>query len=151
MFNNMYGPFVYMTETSENNESLSVKNGYMRHLKNEMSTLVSPEEALARGNAFKDLYVPYKDYKPRLNQAENEKEAMLIEIAKFANIAHDLNLHLDVFPQNRELMDEYVEYTKKANELKNEFEKKYGPLSAVTTKAGSEKFTYALMPSPWIV
>ena len=41
---------------------------------------------------------------------------------------HDMNLYLDIYPNDREALDKFNEYRNKANELITKYERKYGPL-----------------------
>ena len=107
-------------------DDMSMLNSY---IPNNKLNLFDPYEGYLKGNAFKDEYVPYKNYrviKPIIN---SEKEEMFTNISEYSFMAHDLNLYLDVFPNNKEALDKFNEYRNKANELIIKYERKYGPLA----------------------
>ena len=128
-------------------DDMSILDGYMT-MDNQKLNLFSPYEGYLKGNIFKDEYVPYKNYsiiKPIIN---NEKDEMLINIGQYSFMMHDLNLYLDVFPNNRVAIDKFNEYRNKANDLIIKYERKYGPL---TIKSDDSKTSFNWLTSwPWV-
>ena len=115
-------------------DDLSIINGYVPN-KNTLD-LFNPYEGYLAGNIFKNQYIPYKNYKVRKVNITSEQGEMLFNIANYCFLAHDMNLYLDVFPNNQEALDKFNEYRNKASELTMKYERKYGPLevSDVDTK-----------------
>ena len=66
-----------------------------------------------RGNLFNNLYDEYKNYKPQELKANNEKEDLLLQIdeQRFAMI--EMNLYLDLYPNNKEALNRFNTYLKK--------------------------------------
>ena len=58
----------------------------------------------------------------------SEKEELLFNISEYSFMMHDLNLYLDVFPNNQEALNKFNEYRDKVGELVLKYERKYGPL-----------------------
>lgn len=98
--------------------------------------LNSLEETINQGTLFKDLYKPYKQV-PKL-VAENNEEKLLMKIQQLEIALMDLNLYLDINPNNQTLLDLYQKYTQEKDSFVKEFESKYYPL----TKDSSASNTY---------
>ena len=115
-------------------DDMSVLHGYMP---GNSLNLFSPYEGFLKGNAFRDEYVPYKDLKVAKININSEQEEMLFNISEYAFMMHDLNLYLDVHPNNLEALNKFNEYRNKVNELMTKYERKYGPLcvSGVSDKS----------------
>ena len=74
-----------MNENKNNSNSMSLSN---------------PQDGFEKGNMFKNLYNEYKDYKPANLTATNEQEKKLLDIMATCFASHELNLYLDVNPNN---------------------------------------------------
>ena len=98
-----------------------------------------------RGNMFPDIYNEFKINKPFEVEPINEQAEMLTYLDAYCFAAHDLNLFLDNHPDNREMIELFKEYTKKAQELTREYESKYGPLFV----DASTTYPWAWNNSPW--
>ena len=129
-------------------DDMSVINGYMPLNNTSRLDLFNPYEGYLKGNAFKNEYIPYKNYpvlKPTIN---SEKDEMLVNIGEYSFMAHDLNLYLDVYPNDEEALNKFNEYHNKANELIMKYERKYGPL---TIKSNDDKESFNWVVSwPWV-
>ena len=68
--------------------------------------LIPLDEVLAKGTIFKELYEPYKII-PRKPVANSEQEELMHEIQTYAIAGIDLNLYLDVNPQDVEAITLY--------------------------------------------
>ena len=84
--------------------------------KNYKLDLFNPYEGFIAGNAFRNEYIPYKDYKTYKIDITSEKEEMLFNISEYAFMMHDMNLYLDVNPNNQEALNKFNEYRNKTNE-----------------------------------
>ena len=101
------------------------QNGFdMRN--NNSVDLYSPEEGYNKGNMFANLYSEYKNYKPKELNANNEKEAMFLELSRYAFALHDIKLYLDVNKEDNSMIELYNDYNIKLNNLIREYESKYG-------------------------
>lgn len=153
MYNQSFGPFIfipYQEYKEEYRASPDYKNEKIRPI-DVKPVLFSPEEALVHGNDFKDIYVPYKNYTPMLNRPNDDRQYLLLQIAIYAHFAHDLNLYLDIYPENKALFELFKEYSKKTDEAKKDYEKKYGPLAAKDATYVDNRFSYIYSPSPWMM
>lgn len=105
--------------------------------------LVSPNEALNRGNLFETYFWPYK-YVANLRPL-NEKEMLMQKIQEYAFAAHELNLYLDIYKDNRDAIKLYNEYATMANKYISEYEQKYG----IITLNSNENYPWMWVNSPW--
>ena len=73
------------------------------------SEIFSPDLTLLHGNAFKNEYVPYKNYNPTLPFVNDEQEKLLREIQMYSLLSHDLKLYLDIYPEDIHIMKKVSE------------------------------------------
>lgn len=112
------------------------------------NNLFSPNEAYNKGNLFRDLYEEYKNYRPIELRPRNEQEKKLYELSAVAFAAHELNLYLDLHPDDQSMFMLFSDYQKKANRLMEEYEEKYGPLT-IGSESMNKSFTWAKEKWPW--
>ena len=86
-------------------------------------------EGYLKGNMFKDLYEQYKNYKPATITLTSEKEQDLFNLNQIGFSLHDLNLYLDVNPNDMQILNLFTQYKDLYNELFTQYENKYGPIS----------------------
>lgn len=108
--------------------------------------LYSPEEALRRGNLFRNQYRPYKNYTPAELKVSNERERSLLEIQKLAFAIDDLNLYLDLNPTDREAYRLFSKYTKECDAKKEEYKRKFGP---VLLDQLTDEYEWSMGVWPW--
>ena len=115
--------------------------------KNYKLDLFNPYEGFIAGNAFRNEYIPYKNYKLSKVNFNSEKEEMLFNISEYGFMMHDLNLYLDIYPSDKEALSKFVEYRNKTNELITNYERKYGPLFV---KSNDENSFEWVSGWPWV-
>ena len=123
-------------------------NNYLNNNSNSMS-LDNPQSGFEKGNMFKNLYNEYKDYKPATLTAKNEKEKYLYDIMASSFAAHELNLYLDLNPDDQSAFMLFMDYEKKVNGMIEEYEKRYGPLNVDSNEMNS--FIWSTEKWPWEV
>lgn len=127
-------------------------NNYFRNTtpsgENKTPTLFTPKEGYEKGNLFSNLYDSYKNYKPASLVASNEQDALFLELSQNSFAAHDLNLYLDLHPDDVTMLALFNDYRTKTNQLMNEYEQKYGPLT-VSSEDNSTNFLWESKPWPW--
>lgn len=89
--------------------------------------LSSLDEVINTGTLFKNIYKPYK-LVPKVIPDTNE-EKMLLKIQQYEIALMDLNLYLDIFPNDSSLANLYKQYNQELDTLKKDFEDKFYPLS----------------------
>jgi hypothetical protein len=114
------------------NDNLSMNN-----------TLVSVKEGFNRGNMFDNLFMPYKyiaDIKP-----SDRRNKLMMDIQMFCFAAHELNLYLDLYPDDIQAIGLYNQYKEEANRLTYEYEKEFGKIELNI----NESYTWDWVKSPW--
>lgn len=131
-------------------DNLSSFNPYVmtqsqkKHDKN--PRLFNPEEAIMLGNLFKDLYMSYNGFSNYFLQPQNRRQQALLEVQMYGFVAHEINLYLDMHPNNQRMVQLYNEYSQKAKEATRTFEKEFGPLSV---QESSDKIPFDWVQGPW--
>jgi hypothetical protein len=59
---------------------------------------------------------------------------MFLKIQMYGLLIHDLNLHLDIYPKDKEIYELFHKYTKEYLSLTNKYQELYSPLLAVNSK-----------------
>lgn len=114
------------------NDNLSMNN-----------TLVSVKEGFNRGNMFDNLFMPYKyiaDIKP-----SDRRNKLMMDIQMFCFAAHELNLYLDLYPDDIQAIGLYNQYKEEANRLTYKYEKEFGKIELNI----NENYTWDWVKSPW--
>ena len=111
--------------------------------------IYDPYQGFIRGNIFPDLYNGYKvnpiDLKPI-----NEQAKLLTELDSICFALTDMNLYLDVYPDDKDMLNLANEYKVKLNNLVNEYEKKYAPLFLKNNVNSTYPFNWIDNPWPWM-
>ncbi len=131
---------------------VNYNSNYENNHMDNSSNNINYEEGLDRGNLFDNLYKGYKNYKYRKLRTSNPKEELLYTILKHKFLLNDLNLYLDIYPNNKRYLMEYDKYLNNLNKAMNEYESKYGPLtvdSGYVTK--NNTWNWNNNPWPWEV
>lgn len=114
---------------------------------NRDNSLYSPMEGFNKGNMFKNIYLKYKNhiYKLRVN---SKKDELLYNIQMYSFAMKDMNLYLDIHPDDKNILNNFHDYRKKYEVLKKQYESEYGPLCMSNT-INTEKWTWVSNPWPW--
>ena len=115
------------------------------------SFLFTPEVAYNNGNLFSNLYSQYKNYRPAQLSANTEKEKLLLDIGRLSFAAHDLNLYLDLNPNDESMLALFNDYRKQADSMISEYESKFGPLNISSNSLETGPFKWLNSPWPWEV
>ncbi len=110
--------------------------------------LTSSEEGFARGNMFKELYKPYKNYTYFKLVPKTREEELLMEIMSLSFAINDLGLYLDLHPEDTEVLNKFKEYVEKSCKLEMEYVKNYGPLELIDATS-KNRFDWIKNPWPW--
>ena len=109
--------------------------------------VLSPMDGFLRGNMFQDEYEPYKNLTYFKLNPSNDKERLLYQVMAYSFAINDLNLYLDLHPDNKGMLDLFKKYVKEEKELCNEYVNKYGSLEVNEVKG--QKFDWINSPWPW--
>lgn len=108
------------------------------------TSILNPTEGFLRGNMFKDEYVPYKNLTFLKLNPTNEREKELYKLMALSFAINDLNLYLDLHPNDTEMFKLFKKFVSEEKELCEHFEKKYGPLEIDGIMS-----TYTWINNPW--
>ena len=146
---NGYDDMNYIPNSNQIIEDLNYQNIIPNNI-NTSNNIIDTEEGFKRGNMFKDLYNEYKNFKPRKLTASSEREDMLLQIMEYNFAIIDLQLYLDMYPNDRDALKLFNAYLNKKKDLTNMFEEKYGPL-AIDSEVQRNKWLWDNSPWPWEV
>lgn len=124
-------------------------NYYQNMMKNTSNLNTSENEVFngfMKGNYFDSLYDPYKNYQPIEPTISTERESLLEELQAYNFVITDLNLYLDVNPNDTTAINLFNNYTNSYKKLTKMFEEKYGPL---TIESGNKTNTWQWIQTPW--
>ena len=127
---------------SQNNANNNLNNG-----SNMM--LYGPYEGYVKGNLFRNLYDQYKSYRPMSLAPSSEREEALLNLNQIQFALHELNLYLDVYPNDANIMRQFVAYRNTYNDLLNQYENRYGALNVNSTSLNSVPFGWVDQTWPW--
>ena len=130
------------------NDYFNVGNNNYQNPTN-ISDVLTPKQGLNLGNMFASEYDRYKDYRPRELKATNSKEKDLLEIRELAFAVNDLNLKLDVEPDNLEYFSLFKEYARELDERVREYSNNYDALEVCLDLKNN--FSWYKNPWPWEV
>ncbi len=102
--------------------------------------------ALDRGNLFNNLYDPYKNYKYNNLTATNKREELLLNVLRYDFVLTELNLYLDIYPKDRNMINLYNQYLEEKKRACFEYTKNFGPL---TLDDPSNNNSWSWLQSPW--
>ena len=112
------------------------------------NSLYSLSESLNKGNSFKNEYIPYKNYIYKV-VVKGEKDTLLLKIQELTFRIIDLNLYLDIYPNNKDIFDNLKTSINELNNVKDTYEKKYGPLY-INSSNDYNEYLWNKTISPWM-
>lgn len=116
--------------------------------KNESIELYSANEGLNKGNMFKNEYDPYKNYIYKV-VVKGERDELLLKIQELTFKTIDLNLYLDMYPNDDKCYQEFKSTVKDLKKYKELYEKNYGPL-CMTDTLFYDSYKWEKNPWPWM-
>ena len=128
-----------------NNLNIYNQNKMMKN----QNELYDPYNGLIRGNLFKELYDPYISSEPYEIKPMNDQAKMLTKLDSLGFAMVDLNLYLDVYPNDKEKINLYNQYRREKENLLREYENKYGPITLTSDSLNSFPWAWNNMPWPW--
>ena len=111
--------------------------------------LENPKDGFEKGNLFSNLYDSYKNYQPMKLKPKTEEERLLYNLLAISFATHELNLYLDLHPDNQSMLMLFNDYKKQKEKLTKEYEEKYGPLTVCTTSSNDSIFEWEKKDWPW--
>ena len=111
--------------------------------------LYGPYEGFIKGNLFANTYMPYKNYTPAKLTPRNEYEEDLLNLNQMQFAYHELNLLLDNYPDDEEVLKIFNSYRQRFNDLLQNFEAKYGPVTVLSEYLNKNPWSWDNEPWPW--
>ena len=121
----------------------------LRNMNYQNDNLFNPYQGLIRGNLFKNIYQPYKNEKPYEIKPMNEQAKMLTELDSLEFALIDLNLYLDVYPDDREAIQLFNQYRVERQDLLSQYQNKYGPILLSSEALNRTPWMWDNRPWPW--
>ena len=133
----------------EVNMNNGMTNNINDYIMNGNVNLFGSYEGYTKGNMFKEKYIPYKNYMPQKLNLNSEKEEAMFNLGQAHFAMHEANLYLDVFPNDKQMMSEYVKFRDSYNELLNNYQEKYGALNINSRYLNNTPFGWEEETWPW--
>lgn len=122
---------------------------FNKNINKQNMDLYDPYEGFIRGNMYKELYDPYKIRSPYEIKPMNEQAEMLTYIDALCFACIDLGLYLDVFPNNKDIINLFNKYNGQKNSLMNKYQEKFGPLTLDSDALNAYPWAWNERPWPW--
>ncbi len=113
------------------------------------SKLYDPYQGFVRGNMFPNLYNKYKSNEPINLESKTEREEMLMYLDSLGFAAHDINLYLDIYPKDKDMIEAFANYRKEANQVMDRYQQMYGPLLVNSEANTVYPWAWDNRPWPW--
>ena len=139
MNNYNYPPNFYF----DGNNLRNYQNNYQN------DNLFNPYEGLIRGNLFKNIYDSYKNQKPYAIKPINNQAKMLTDIDSLEFALIDLNLYLDIYPDDKAAIELFNKYRNEQNELLHIYQNEYGPILLNSDSLNNMPWMWNNKPWPW--
>ncbi len=130
-----------------NNVNFQKQN--LRNMDYQNDNLFNPYQGLVRGNIFKNLYQPYKNEKIYEIKPMNEQAKILTDIDALEFAMIDLNLYLDVNPDDQKAIEIYNMYRIENEELLKFYQERFGPLLLNSDVLNNMPWMWDNKPWPW--
>ena len=122
---------------------------YRNNMNMNNQNLFNPKEGFIKGNMFSNLYSEYKNYKPQMLNPKSEQEKLLYELDSISFATHELNLYLDLHPEDQSMVTLFNDYRRKLDELTKKYESMYGPLTVNSNEMENKTFSWVNTSWPW--
>ena len=105
------------------------------------------KEGFQRGNMIRNEYIPYKNYNAIPLVPKTEMERKLYEIMKLDFAIVDLNLYLDMHPEDNDAYQLFQNYVNSHKKAIKDYNETFGPI--VVTNAKYNSYEWPKNPWPW--
>ncbi len=104
-------------------------------------------EGFLKGNMFVKEYKPYKNYQIKSLKTTSEQDVLLKKLMAYNFAFNDLNLYLDIYPEDKEALELFKKYVEEYKKLRKEYASMYGPIALMQDKY--ENYEWLKNPWPW--
>ena len=117
--------------------------------RNDIPKLFNPEVGFNNGNMFSNLYDQYKNYTAETLIPKNDREKLLLDLSRVSFVAHELQLYLDLNPNDNSILTLFNDYEDKCRKLTEEYERRYGTLNTDSNFLNQVPFNWEEGIWPW--
>ena len=107
--------------------------------------LYSSKEGFLRGNMFRNEYKPYKNLTFVNIKPKSDREAKMFNVMQYEFAITDMNLYLDLNPNDTKAVSLLKELIRAEKDAKEEYERSFGPLEVCNTKGNN----FDWIKGPW--
>lgn len=142
---------IFLPNNNSNNNIPLFNNNNMNNNNNMTmnSNLFGTYEGFTKGNLFRNMYEPFRNYQPAQLNPRNEQEKALLNLNQMSFAMHEANLYLDNFPNDMNMINRFNEFRKSYDELLNEYQSKYGPIEINNPYMTNSPFAWTNDTWPW--
>ncbi len=116
---------------------------------NNISKFYDAYQGFIRGNLEYNTYKNYKNYNTFEVMPINEQAKALTNIDAISFAMLDLNLYLDLHPEDRATIDLYNQYRLQCESMISNYENMYGPLTLMSPTLSQYPWMWNNRPWPW--
>ena len=102
-------------------------------------------------NYYRENDYRFNNYQIPILKPTSKQEKMFLDMAEASFAAHDINLYLDLYPNDGNMLELFNKYREKANELTFVYEKEYGPIMLSSNSLNTSPFLWQTQSFPWNV
>jgi len=136
-------------KTWDTDVKLKIDNININNFRNtDNVSLFNTSDGFNKGNMFKNLYDPYKNYVYKVI-VKGERDELLLKIQELTFKTIDLNLYLDLNKNNTNVYNEFKDTVNELKKYKDMYERKYGPLCMEETLY-YDSYKWSENPWPWM-
>lgn len=114
-----------------------------------ITNLYDAYQGFIRGNLFPDLYNSYRVSNPIEIKPSNEQAEILTNIDALEFAMQDLNLYLDMNPNDSKMIELYNYYLKQNKDFLSIYQNKYGPILLDSESIKGGRWDWINSPWPW--
>lgn len=144
-----YGVNDYYNYMNNNYNQPLYNQQSFNNMNKKSSKLFDPYVGFISGNMFPDLYNAYKLSNPLDIEPMNEQAELLTYIDALCFACLDLNLYLDLYPDDKSAIELFNRYREEKKNLEKEYESKYGPLFISSDALNTFPWAWDNSPWPW--
>ena len=126
-----------------------MNNTYNQPVYKDSNKLFDNYNGFIRGNMFPHLYNTYKSNEPYPIKPSNEQAKILTDIDALTFSLIDMNLYLDVNPEDRNIIKQYNENLGKLKQYIDMYQDKYGILLPNSMSLNKYPWQWINSPFPW--
>ena len=117
--------------------------------KNKEIVIAEPYNGFIQGNMFDNLYKNYQNYKIDELNPTSEEDYLLLLVQIYGFAAHDLELYLDVNPNDVNAIRKRNEYINMYKDALKNYEEKFGPITSTSNLLSESPWGWDTNKWPW--